>query len=70
MAEMVVVRPLFDDRPQAHLGKDNEKWRCTRDREELNCQGIEIGGAKIKFELFSEDDQPIQSKARSLLKIC
>lgn len=42
--------------PQAHLGKDNENGaRLAVD--ELNAKGLEIGGAKIKFELLSEDDQ-------------
>lgn len=42
--------------PQAHLGKDNENGaRLAID--ELNAQGLEIGGAKIKFELLGEDDQ-------------
>lgn len=58
MAEMVVklghVAPMTG--PQAHLGKDNENGAVLA-IEELNSQGIEIGGAKIKFELLSEDDQ-------------
>src|SRR5574343_134511 len=42
--------------PQAHLGKDNENGaRLAID--ELNAQGMEIGGAKVKFELMAEDDQ-------------
>jgi len=42
--------------PQAHLGKDNENGaRLAID--ELNAQGVEIGGAKVKFELLPEDDQ-------------
>ena len=42
--------------PQAHLGKDNENGaRLAID--ELNAQALEIGGAKIKFELVAEDDQ-------------
>lgn len=41
--------------PQAHLGKDNENAaRLAID--ELNAQGLEIGGAKVKFELLAEDD--------------
>ena len=36
--------------PQAHLGKDNENGAVLA-IEELNAQGIEIGGARIKFEL-------------------
>ncbi|HXE39769.1 MAG TPA: branched-chain amino acid ABC transporter substrate-binding protein [Azonexus sp.] len=42
--------------PQAHLGKDNENGAKLA-IEELNAQGMEIGGAKVKFELLGEDDQ-------------
>jgi branched-chain amino acid transport system substrate-binding protein len=42
--------------PQAHLGKDNENGARLA-IEELNAQGLEIGGAKVKFELLAEDDQ-------------
>lgn len=42
--------------PQAHLGKDNESGAVLA-VEDLNAQGLEIGGAKVKFELVSEDDQ-------------
>ncbi|MGE5945535.1 MAG: branched-chain amino acid ABC transporter substrate-binding protein, partial [Betaproteobacteria bacterium] len=42
--------------PQAPLGKDNENGAVLA-VEELNAQGIEIGGAKVKFELIKEDDQ-------------
>lgn len=39
----------------AHLGKDNEMGaRLAVD--ELNAQGLVIGGKKIKFELLAEDD--------------
>ncbi len=42
--------------PQAHLGKDNENGaRLAID--DLNAQALEIGGAKVKFELLGEDDQ-------------
>lgn len=48
------VAPLTG--PQAHLGKDNENAaRLAVD--ELNSQNLEIGSAKIKFELLAEDDQ-------------
>lgn len=48
------VAPLTG--PQAHLGKDNENGaRMAID--ELNAKGLEIGGAKVKFELLAEDDQ-------------
>jgi branched-chain amino acid transport system substrate-binding protein len=40
---------------QAHFGKDNENGaRMAID--DLNAQGIVIGGKKIKFELVAEDD--------------
>jgi len=42
--------------PQAHIGKDNE-YGATLAIEELNVKGLEIGGAKVKFELISDDDQ-------------
>lgn len=42
--------------PQAHLGKDNENGARLA-IEELNTQKLEIGGAKVKFELLGEDDQ-------------
>ena len=42
--------------PQAHIGKDNE-YGATLAVEELNAKGLEIGGAKVKFELISDDDQ-------------
>ena len=42
--------------PQAHLGKDNENGAVLA-VEELNAKGLEIGGAKVKFELLAEDDQ-------------
>ena len=48
------VAPLTG--PQAHLGKDNENGaRLAID--DINAKGVEIGGAKIKFELVPEDDQ-------------
>lgn len=42
--------------PQAHLGKDNEfGGRMAID--ELNAAAVTVGGAKVKFEFLSEDDQ-------------
>lgn len=41
--------------PQAHYGKDNENG-ARMAIEELNAQGVEIGGKKVKFELLAEDD--------------
>jgi branched-chain amino acid transport system substrate-binding protein len=40
---------------QAHYGKDNENG-ARMAIEELNAQGVTIGGKKIKFELVAEDD--------------
>ena len=48
------VSPLTG--PQAHLGKDNDNGARLA-IEELNAKGVTIGGAKVKFELISEDDQ-------------
>ncbi|MDN0073496.1 branched-chain amino acid ABC transporter substrate-binding protein [Crenobacter sp. SG2303] len=42
--------------PIAHLGKDNE-FGATLAIDDLNKEGITIGGKKIKFQLVSEDDQ-------------
>ncbi|POZ60418.1 branched-chain amino acid ABC transporter substrate-binding protein [Chromobacterium alticapitis] len=42
--------------PISHLGKDNE-YGAKLAIEDLNAQGVEIGGKKLKFELVSEDDQ-------------
>ena len=48
------VSPLTG--PQAHIGKDNENGaRLAVD--EINAQGLTIGGRKIKLELLGEDDQ-------------
>jgi len=42
--------------PIAHLGKDNE-FGARLAIEDLNAEGVQIGGKKVKFELVSEDDQ-------------
>ncbi len=48
------VAPLTG--PQAHLGKDNDNGaRMAID--EINAEGVTLGGRKVKFELVSEDDQ-------------
>jgi branched-chain amino acid transport system substrate-binding protein len=55
---------------QAHYGKDNENG--TRMAiEDLNAQGITIGGKKIKFEIQAEDDaaDPKQGTAAAQ-KLC
>ena len=48
------VAPLTG--PQAHLGKDNDNGARLA-VEEMNAKGLMIGGAKVRFELVSEDDQ-------------
>ncbi|MGH8710290.1 MAG: branched-chain amino acid ABC transporter substrate-binding protein [Burkholderiales bacterium] len=57
-SELVVkigsVAPLTG--PQAHLGKDNDNGARLA-IEEVNAQGLVIGGKKVRFELISEDDQ-------------
>lgn len=47
------VAPLTG--PSAHLGKDNENGGRLA-IQDLNAQGIKIGGQAIKFELVPEDD--------------
>lgn len=48
------VSPLTG--PQAHLGKDNDNGaRLALD--EINAQGVVLGGKKVKFVIQSEDDQ-------------
>ncbi|WP_028535100.1 branched-chain amino acid ABC transporter substrate-binding protein [Paludibacterium yongneupense] len=42
--------------PISHLGKDNE-FGAKLAIADLNSEGVEIGGKKVKFELVSEDDQ-------------
>ena len=55
---------------QAHYGKDNENG-ARMAIEEINSQGITIGGKKIKFELQAEDDaaDPKQGTAAAQ-KLC
>lgn len=48
------VAPLTG--PQTHIGKDNENGaRLAVD--EINAQGLELGGRKVRLELLGEDDQ-------------
>lgn len=56
--------------PQAHYGRDNENG-ARMAVEELNAQGVEIGGKKVKFELVAEDDaaDPKQGTAAAQ-KLC
>ncbi|WP_311221145.1 MULTISPECIES: branched-chain amino acid ABC transporter substrate-binding protein [unclassified Acidovorax] len=55
---------------QAHYGKDNENG-ARMAIEELNAQGVTIGGKKVKFELQAEDDaaDPKQGTAAAQ-KLC
>lgn len=56
--------------PQAHYGRDNENGaRMAVD--ELNAQGVSIGGKKVTFELVAEDDaaDPKQGTAAAQ-KLC
>jgi branched-chain amino acid transport system substrate-binding protein len=57
-AEQVVrighVAPITGD--QGHLGKDNENGAQLA-IDDLNAEGVVIGGKKIKLELMKEDDQ-------------
>jgi branched-chain amino acid transport system substrate-binding protein len=55
---------------QAHYGKDNENG-ARMAIEELNTQGITIGGKKVKFEIQAEDDaaDPKQGTAAAQ-KLC
>ncbi len=56
--------------PQAHYGKDNENGaRMAVD--DLNAQGVTIGGKQVKFELLAEDDaaDPKQGTAAAQ-KLC
>ena len=42
--------------PQANYGKDNQNG-AQMAIDELNAQGLTIGGKAVKFQLRSEDDQ-------------
>jgi branched-chain amino acid transport system substrate-binding protein len=55
---------------QAHYGRDNENGARLA-IEDLNTQGVKIGGKKIKFELVAEDDaaDPKQGTAAAQ-KLC
>jgi branched-chain amino acid transport system substrate-binding protein len=56
--------------PQAHYGRDNENG-ARMAIEELNKQGVTIGGQKVRFELVAEDDaaDPKQGTAAAQ-KLC
>ena len=42
--------------PQANYGKDNQNG-AQMAIDELNTQGLTIGGKAVKFQLLAEDDQ-------------
>ncbi len=48
------VAPLTG--PQTHIGKDNENGARLA-VEEINAQGLTLGGKKVTLELLGEDDQ-------------
>ena len=56
--------------PQAHYGKDNENG-VRMAIEDLNAQGVTIGGRKVRFEIAAEDDaaDPKQGTAAAQ-KLC
>ncbi len=62
------VAPLSG--PQAHYGKDNENG-ARMAIEDLNAQGLTIGGKKVRFEVQAEDDasDPKQGTAAAQ-KLC
>ncbi|HEX5392404.1 MAG TPA: branched-chain amino acid ABC transporter substrate-binding protein [Rhodocyclaceae bacterium] len=51
--------------PQSHIGQDIKNGALLG-VEDLNAQGIEIGGKKVKFELLAEDDEANPSKATTV----
>ncbi|GAB2181238.1 branched-chain amino acid ABC transporter substrate-binding protein [Denitratisoma sp. agr-D3] len=50
---------------QSHIGQDIKNGTLLG-VEELNAQGIEIGGKKVKFELLAEDDEANPAKATTV----
>src|SRR3954464_7230790 len=56
--------------PQAHYGKDNENG-VRMAIEDLNAQGVQIGGKTVRFEIQAEDDaaDPKQGTAAAQ-KLC
>lgn len=51
--------------PQSHIGQDIKNGTLLG-VEDLNAQGIEIGGKKVKFELMAEDDEANPAKATTV----
>jgi branched-chain amino acid transport system substrate-binding protein len=51
--------------PQAHIGIDIRNG-VQLAVEDLNAQGVEIGGKKVRFELVAEDDEANPTKATTV----
>ena len=51
--------------PQAHIGIDI-RYGVQLAIEDLNAQGVEIGGKKVKLELVAEDDEANPTKATTV----
>ena len=58
-----VASPLTG--PQAHIGNDIKNG-VQLAVDDLNAQGVEIGGKKVKFELIAEDDEANPTKATTV----
>jgi branched-chain amino acid transport system substrate-binding protein len=52
--------------PISHLGKDNE-FGAKLAIEDLNAEGVEIGGKKVKFELVPKMTRAIRKSVPRLL---
>ena len=50
---------------QASYGKDNQNG-AQMAIDELNAQGLKIGGRAVKFELMAEDELPVLDKLHQL----
>ncbi|MFZ5558350.1 MAG: branched-chain amino acid ABC transporter substrate-binding protein [Pseudomonadota bacterium] len=51
--------------PQAHIGNDIKNGAQLA-VEDVNAKGLEVGGAKVKFELVAEDDEANPTKATTV----
>ncbi|HEY3431694.1 MAG TPA: branched-chain amino acid ABC transporter substrate-binding protein [Rhodocyclaceae bacterium] len=51
--------------PQSHIGQDIKNGTLLG-VEEINAQGLEIGGKKLKLELLAEDDEANPAKATTV----
>jgi len=58
-----LAAPLTGTQP--HIGLDIKNG-TQLGIEELNAQGLEIGGKKVKFELMAEDDEANPAKATTV----